>query len=341
MHKAYILLLMALIMTDVFAAPADGNVMNLMKRKLSEQDKTIKKLSSDISRLESRLGEENKKYNKIVEQRKSIELSLYSLDKNLTQQDKSYKDQLSKIQRLVAAFTINSLKQNEDSLSLAQKELLQKGLKEQTEQLLVIKKENQELLSKVTGLQGRLEQFKKLENDVTSFMAELEEEKRLQALSYVKEINTKKELESKELKLAEKFAWSQSKRALGASQEGRNFFPPIIGPRSLENKNKKGVTYIFDGHKQALAPGDGEIVYVGGLSTYGNVVMIDHGQETRSVLLGSFIPKVKKGDKVKVGSSIGDYKNGGKLYFEIRKKNRAQNTLPLIQSSDVLAAQSI
>src|SRR5690606_22476463 len=75
---------------------------------------------------------------------------------------------------------------------------------------------------------------------------------------------------------------------------------------------------------------EGTVVYVGGLSTYGNVVMIDHGNDTRTVVLGPFTPATEKGRKVRAGDKIGSMASAGRLYFEVRKQNVAQDTLPLV-----------
>jgi murein DD-endopeptidase MepM/ murein hydrolase activator NlpD len=65
--------------------------------------------------------------------------------------------------------------------------------------------------------------------------------------------------------------------------------------------------------------------------------MIDHGNDTRTVLLGQFDYNVKNGDAVKASQLVG-YTNprsgnrlgDGKIYFEIRKNNLAQNTYLLL-----------
>jgi murein DD-endopeptidase MepM/ murein hydrolase activator NlpD len=108
------------------------------------------------------------------------------------------------------------------------------------------------------------------------------------------------------------------------------FSSPIKNFIEISNSSK-GVTFTFSEVSQVVAPGAGEVVFAGELSTYGNVVMIDHGGEIRTVLLGNFLPKVSKHDKIGAGDLIGytevisNKKNT--LYFEVRKKNVAQNTV--------------
>ena len=65
--------------------------------------------------------------------------------------------------------------------------------------------------------------------------------------------------------------------------------------------------------------------------------MIDHGNDTRTVLLGQFNYTVKNGDNVNqyqvVGNTNPRSNSGlgeGRIYFEIRKNNLAQNTYLLL-----------
>ena len=58
-------------------------------------------------------------------------------------------------------------------------------------------------------------------------------------------------------------------------------------------------------------------------------MMIDHGQEVRSVLLGPFESSLQKGDQVNSDQPIGFIKAQAlnSIYFEIRKRNIAQKTI--------------
>ena len=100
---------------------------------------------------------------------------------------------------------------------------------------------------------------------------------------------------------------------------------------------KKGVTYKFNSRQLVKTSRGGKVIHTGSLSTYGNVVMVDHGNEVKSIYLGQFLPSVKKGQSVVPGESLGKTfdvaKNEGKLYFEVRKKNKAQNTILLLDKN--------
>ena len=99
------------------------------------------------------------------------------------------------------------------------------------------------------------------------------------------------------------------------------FSLPLARYTSLD-RNDRGITLRFEGARPIRSTGDGRISYVGGLSTYGNVIMIDHGGGTRSVLLGFFEARVEKGQRVRRDEDIAlsdDRGGGGQVYFELRK----------------------
>ncbi len=99
----------------------------------------------------------------------------------------------------------------------------------------------------------------------------------------------------------------------------------------------KGVTFKYESRAPIKASAGGKVVYAGELASYGKVVMIDHGQEIRSVILGDIQIKASKGDQVKQGQILGYTlaEPGLKksLYYEVRKKNVAQNTIALLEKS--------
>lgn len=98
--------------------------------------------------------------------------------------------------------------------------------------------------------------------------------------------------------------------------------------------DKKGVTFKYKGRKPVMSTASGKIIYQGTLSNFGNVIMIDHGKETRSIILGKFVPKISKGAIVRTGDILGYTRNSRnqeeKLYFEVRQKNKVQNTILLL-----------
>lgn len=93
----------------------------------------------------------------------------------------------------------------------------------------------------------------------------------------------------------------------------------------------KGVTFKYQAIQPVRAVGGGKVVFAGDLSTYGQVLLIDHGNDLRTVLLGKMNVRVRKDEHVRdgdiLGYTINDSREPQNLYFEVRKKNTAQNTI--------------
>ena len=110
-----------------------------------------------------------------------------------------------------------------------------------------------------------------------------------------------------------------------------------------KDKKRKGVVYRFKEETPFYSGHHGHIQYLGPLANYGNLIIINHGHNIRSVLLGDIDPKVKKGQRVTQGEIIGHTKASeerhGQLYFEVRVKNLAHNTLNWIDRRSLQAAK--
>jgi septal ring factor EnvC (AmiA/AmiB activator) len=117
------------------------------------------------------------------------------------------------------------------------------------------------------------------------------------------------------------------------------FFKQPVEDFLTYTASAKGVTFKYQSIQPIKAVGDGKVVFAGDLASYGQVVLIDHGQDLRTVLLGKMDIKVKKNDTVKDGEVLAYTQNASKedqsLYFEVRKKNTAQNTILWLDSHGV------
>lgn len=102
---------------------------------------------------------------------------------------------------------------------------------------------------------------------------------------------------------------------------------PATGIKKMEVL-AKGVNLFITDQTQLLSPGEGVVAYVGELASYGNVIMIDHGNDLRSVILGNFYSTKKVNENVIKGEIIAkknDERNNSLkshddfVYFEVRK----------------------
>ncbi len=106
----------------------------------------------------------------------------------------------------------------------------------------------------------------------------------------------------------------------------KNFTLPINKFNKFE-RSEHGINFYFRADALLLAPANGKVIYVGELSSYGNVIMIEHDQKIISVLLGEIQAEVDETSVVTQGSIIGKLaadRDGGtkSLYYEIRKEER-------------------
>ena len=153
--------------------------------------------------------------------------------------------------------------------------------------------------------------------------------------TYLAKVDSKKKLESKvqTQKIHQKIALvkkQMSDAPIVLTKPDRIFSRPVDDFLSVL-PSTKGVTFKYQATQPIRAVGEGKVVFAGDLAAYGQVLLIDHGNDLRTVLLGRMNIKVKKNDSVSAGEvlayTLNDSKEAQNLYFEVRKKNTAQNTI--------------
>lgn len=330
-----------------------------MKRRLQDQNKLIQNLSKEVNNVEITLGLNNKKYLKLAEERARIEESLASARRNADFDSESLKKNYDQTKKLLMGVLLNKLENTENSSDILARKILIERLQGRLAELDGMMKTNKGLQTDVEALYSKLQESMETEKQLLAVMGELEERRR--ELRNSLESETKKNQDDRQRFDAEKnkLAMNQKAKARVAERErlapvqiteeikipsqpavaGGEFLPPIYGHHGMEYQ-KKGVTFNFQGKNEVRATKAGKIVYTGSLANYGNVLMIDHGNDTRTVLLGQFDYTVKNGDAVKESQIVG-YTNPrstnglgeGKIYFEVRKNNLAQNTYLLLDKN--------
>ncbi len=365
------LVLFCLIPLSISAAIESSDKINVfeMKRKLQDQSKMIQSMTREVGNVEMNLGVQNKRYLRLADERAKIEETLSLAKRNADLDNQSLKKNYSETKSILMGVLLNKLEKAESASDLLSRKILVENLQRRLTDLDGMMKSNKAVQDDVERLYQRLEDSMKTEKELLALMSELEQKKKDLHASIdaeaQKKSNAQNQFDDAKNKLAmereslhkatlkEKLqplqiteeikipsqsqATSQSPgQKVMAAVVGADFTSPIVQCLGIDYQ-KKGVTFNFQGKNEVLAPKAGKVVYTGALASYGNVLMIDHGNDTRTVLLGQFDYSVKNGDPIQASQIVG-YTNprssnglgDGKIYFEVRKNNLAQNTYLLL-----------
>lgn len=293
-----------------------------IRNTLKSHNARVLSLQKEIVHMERQLGKTNKRYLGILKTRKAIDEAIYAQKKGLGKNSSDIEKKIQRVSHMVKLTVVNSMgDQGNDPGGILYKKIVLKTLKKELDELKLYKDDNEKLVLKLSLLESRYRENLETEKQLSSLMQSWEYEKREKIDSYMAHSKKADRLKKRYGKLTKK------KRVVALSESFRS---PLDSYASVQH-DKKGVTYKVKGRRKVKSTRHGKVVYSGKLSTYGNVVMLDHGNELRSIILGKFTPGVSKGSVVKLGEILGHtHKNGGKIYFEVRKKNKAQNTMRLI-----------
>lgn len=327
--------------------------LNELRKRLIDQERSVSKMTGNIMQLEKEIGKGNERYLKIIQKRRDIENNLFDIKQTLKKYDQELLTKQQKTNKLLAVAVMSSLDKNEDPAILLSRKLAVESLKNDLQETKLLWNRNQELNAQMEDLKVRYEEYLTVETELASVLNNLESQKKEVQDTYSEELERKNEIKQKvdHLSTVVKNAPKPKETAVASQAPMAKpvvssapldvkgvFSAPLKTVMKVEPQKRGGVYLSFKGSQPITATRDGRVMYVGDLSTYGNVVMIEHGEETRSVILGPFAPKVAVGATVKLGDLIGQTPTRpgeGKIYFEVRKKNTVQNTVKLIDEKSM------
>lgn len=292
----------------------------------------VMEMGARLTTLEKEIGSKTNLYNSSLEQIRQFEADV-----------KLYKDELEKKQIEVKKAEAENVKilQNyllesvNETTGPWQRKVHLELLKQAQTKLKTRQTELDSFQLKVSGFDEKLVVLRKDEEELSIVIKELETRKKTAMDSYLAKVEKKKSYESKVQvqKLNKKIAEvkKQMSFAPAVSTKADRIFQRPVQDFLSYTSSPKGVTFKYHATQPVKAVGNGKVVFAGDLSTYGQVVLIDHGNDLRTVLLGKMSIRVKKDDLVNDGEvlayTISDSKEAQNLYFEVRKKNTAQNTI--------------
>jgi murein DD-endopeptidase MepM/ murein hydrolase activator NlpD len=355
------LIVILVLLESAFAVTSPGVDVFEMKHKLDGQSKHIQSLSKEMGQVESHLATSNKKYSKLADDRAKLEDGLLVAKKNADLDNENLKRNYHDTKNILMGVLLNKMDHEETPSNLLSKKILIENLQRRLVELDELIKSNKAVQTEVEKISERLKDSLTTEKELVAIMRDLEVRKKeirenLESATQKKEIAAQEFSELKNKMAMEREATKKSIRRkemapMQITEEIKipshvqsldgEFYAPIALHQDLEYQ-KKGVTFTFQGKNEVRATKSGKIVYTGALANYGNVIMIDHGKDVRSVILGQFDYVVKNGDLVKDSELVGYTKvhnssglGSGKIYFEVRKNNLAQNTYLLLDKKSL------
>ena len=305
-----------------------GDNYQKLRTKLQRQAKKVAQLRQQMAELEASLVSQNKQYIDGVNRAEQLDLSLQQIQGHLQGIQNEMTMAREKMATILKNYMARSLDNDPNDHDLYLDRVMVKGVLKKRERYNQLKQDFFSLKSEADILAQKIADHRDNEQQLRALITDLENDKE----RITKDFFDHKE-HLRQLKARVKKQGHQTRKASPVSTLKMN--SPLRSFISMKkDKNRKGVLYRFQGKSPFYSSYQGRVQYLGRLANYGNLIIINHGRDIRSILLGDIIPKVKKGQQVGQGEFIGytKFKQGrrGKLYFEVRVKNLAHNTLSWI-----------
>jgi septal ring factor EnvC (AmiA/AmiB activator) len=300
----------------------------------------VMEMGARLSTLEKEIGSKNNLYLSSIEQIKQFEADVKIYRDQLKELHKQVKVSQDENKKILTSYLTES---ENETTEIWQRRVHLELLKQAQTKLKLKEEELKSFDSKVFEFDQKLVGLRKNEEELSQVIKELESRKKLAMENYMSRVQDKKKVENQvqRQKLTTRLAVIKkefSHAPIVESRPDRIFGKPVDDFLSFTS-SPKGVTFKYQSIQPVKAVGEGKVVFAGDLASYGQVVLIDHGKDLRTVLLGKMNIKVKKNDTVHSGDvlayTLNDTKEAQNLYFEVRKKNTAQNTILWLESNGV------
>ena len=323
----------------IFGPPIEANLnpsqphkLQKLQEDLKQQEVVIGKLQVQLGQLENTLGKHHQQFLHAQNVQKELELQLLKITKEQKTLGKLIMQQQQEGKKLLQGLLLQKLYQRPDQNVLMMQQMLILSLQKEQEKLIQLDKDHHQNQQVLEVVQRNWKNWRLREQSLLGAIEKLEKSREAAISATLNAESQRHRLQvNKDLLFAQQHQKRQGTPSLDFSSK---FAFPISGHLKMEHQ-KKGLNFEFQGKMPVIASQNGRVIFQGSLSTYGKVVMIDHGNQMRSVLLGDFGPSVAKGDTVQKGDIIGYTVNlenrPGKIYFEIRNNEKIEDTILLME----------
>lgn len=331
-----VLIICSLFVGTELSAATKSNVKKL-QNELSVHSSEVSKLAAQIKDLDKKLSDTNSSYISRVKTIEKIEKKISYMQTELEKSAAKISSEYQSSQKALNLYLLEaSDEENEDSL--LHRELYLEVFEQKIEKLKSAQKISNQLLETINLYDQKLTETKSNEEIVYKLIVDLENKKKEISQKYLDTLENKNQLESKlDQVKAKKIAYQKVYKDKNSGDLVKIPMDMPLESFVRAKQSKKGIILKFSEVSPVKAPSSGKIVYTGELASYGNIIMIDHGDDVRSVIFGDIKIKAEKGDLVQksdiLGYTLADPGVEKSLYYEIRKKNIAQNTIQWISNN--------
>ncbi len=318
---------------------AKHKALDNLKNTLAVANTDLTKVKGEIVFFEKEIGTKNDLYISKVKLINSIDQKLEDLQLSVVSTQSQLKEKRIELKSTLDMALLEKV-DSQSVESLIRTKILNKKVKVQGQELKKMMSESERYLSIIQTYKNKISKLKSDEKFIHNLILDLELKKRKLSQKYITYLDKKssltrkislEEVKTRLIKTPEKKSSLSRIRKLVISKKIQS---PV---RNFEKykKSSKGITYQVNRSVPLTAPGKGRVIYSGDLASYGKVIIIDHGDDIRSVMLGDFIPKVKKNEVLAKGKLIGYSLSAPgvarKIYYELREKDKAKNTAKLLK----------
>ena len=331
LNNIFLIFIFLLFTIYPYGGNCSSKTLSILKKRIYGSERALSHLRDKINGIEEKLGNKNEKYIKVLGKKSEVEGPLFEVQAGLSVLEEKLKQSHGIVQSLMEKNLVNSFQENRELENLITQEVLMGKFKEEFKKLDREIDMAQTLQRKLKGLKVLFDSYKIEEEKISDSLDDLERKKRGLNKSYVGQLKKRDNLQIKYMTL--------QKELIKESGIKMKFRSPLGKYESFHFENK-GITYKFSEGSKLFAARGGRVVHAGRLASYGNIVMMDHGSDIRSIILGDFDFHVENGAVLKKGEVLGKTKKvahdvKGTLYFEVRKNDDIQNTTLLMNENFV------
>lgn len=297
--------------------------IDLIQDEMAKYNHSMTEVKAALKDIDFKITQKNTNYLLNLKKEELIQNKLSSINEKLLDQKSEIKLKIKKLTISYQNFLLSKFSP-ESVDSLLKKKLLNKQVEVEGRKLEGLLEKSILLQKEINELEVQVSSVISEKNELYSILKNLENERNTYERKFGEDYKISKELQ-------EKVVEYKTKKILGKLNDLELAFSKPLKNYSSIVKSGKGIIFKTEKTSEVISAESGKVVYSGDLSNYGHVIMIDHGKDIRSVILGALNLKVKRGDFVNKGEVIGYTSNQNQdVYFELRKKEK------VIQLSDYL-----